>query len=74
MNPEIELLDEVWSTVKEHVNRKDQLAVAETIVRQFDEALNLDVGEMRAAAHDYDAVLRAAVISYYEIEDDEDEW
>lgn len=71
MSPELALLDEVWTTVKPHIQKKDRLEVAETILKMFDDHLSLDgIEDYR---NEFDSVMKAAVVSLYDYYEDEDE-
>jgi hypothetical protein len=74
MNNEIELIHETWNIVKPYVPKKDRVLVAECLLRLFDESINLDPALIREEAHDFDTALRAAVFSYYEFDEEEDEY
>lgn len=73
MTNEISLLYETWSQIQPYIPKKDRVTVAETLIRLFDESVDLDPSMMREEAHDFDSALRAAVISYYELDEEEDE-
>ena len=74
MSPEVVLLGEVWDAVKSFVPRKDRLQVAETVVRLFDD--NLDISDVETFINEYDSVLKTAVVSHFDLlleEDEEDD-
>lgn len=73
MNPETELLYNVWESVKPYISAKERLHVAEEIVRKFDELV--DISEVEDALNQFDSVMKAALISYFDfgLEDDEDD-
>lgn len=73
MSPEVALMTEVWDKVRSHIPAKERLAVAEELVRVFDE--NTDITEAEHELNEFDSILKAAVISHYDIglEEDEDE-
>lgn len=75
MSPELSLLAEIWAMVRPHVGRKEQLEVAEQIVRAFDEALG-GIDDADSYLDEFDSVLRAAFVSHYGIDDldEEDDW
>jgi CRISPR/Cas system CSM-associated protein Csm2 small subunit len=75
MSPELSLLSEVWTMVRPHVGRKEQLEVAEGLVRAFDEALG-GIDDADSYLDEFDSVLRAAFVSHYGIDDldEDDEW
>jgi len=75
MNPEIELLYNIWDSVKPYVSVKERLHVAEEIVRTFDD--QLDISEVEDNLNMFDSVMKAALISHFEFgleESDEDDW
>ncbi len=75
MNPEIELLYNIWDSVKPYVSVKERLHVAEEIVRTFDD--QLDISEVEDNINMFDSVMKAALISHFEfgLEDsDEADW
>tara|TARA_X000000950_G_scaffold242869_1_gene297571 strand:+ start:461 stop:697 length:237 start_codon:yes stop_codon:yes gene_type:complete len=77
MNPEIELLYNIWDSVKPYVSVKERLHVAEEIVRVFDD--QLDISQVEDNLNMFDSVMKAALVSHYEFglgddEDDEDDW
>ena len=75
MNPEIELLYNIWDKVKPYVSVKERLHVAEEIVRTFDD--QLDISEVEDNLNMFDSVMKAALISHFEFgleESDEDDW
>jgi|TARA_B100001057_G_C22368454_1_gene763632 hypothetical protein len=75
MNPEIELLYNIWDSVKPYVSVKERLHVAEEIVRTFDD--QLDISEVEDNINMFDSVMKAALISHFEFgleESDEDDW
>lgn len=75
MSPEISLLGELWDTVKPHISQKEQVEVAEAFLRLFDEHVGLD--DIDAYKHEFDPSLKAAIVSYYEdydSDDDDDEY
>jgi hypothetical protein len=76
MNPDIELLYNIWDSVKPYVAVKERLHVAEEIVRVFDD--QLDISEVEDNLNQFDSVMKAALISHYEFglddDDDEEDW
>jgi translation initiation factor RLI1 len=74
MNPEIELLYNIWDSVKPYVSIKERLHVAEEIVRVFDD--QLDISEVEDNLNQFDSVMKAALISQYEFgfDDDDEDW
>jgi|TARA_B110000483_G_C18148803_1_gene524556 hypothetical protein len=72
MSPEIALLSETWELVKTHVNTKDRLHVAESMLRLFEE--NIDIGDIDIYKNEFDKVMKTAIVTYFdEGVDDEDE-
>lgn len=73
MTPEIAVMTEIWDKVRSYIPAKDRLSVAEEIVRVFDE--NVDISGAEHELNELDTILKAAVITYYDIGlDDEDEF
>jgi len=76
MNPETELLYNIWDSVKPYVSVKERLHVAEEIVRVFDD--QLDISEVEDVLNQFDSVMKAALISHFDfgLEDDdgEEDW
>jgi len=75
MNPETELLYNVWDSIKPYISVKERLHVAEEIVRTFDDML--DISEVEDALNQFDSVIKTALISHFEFgleDDDEEDW
>ena len=77
MSPEVSLLGEVWDSVKTHIPRKERLLAAETIVRLFDD--HIDISDVESYVNEYDSVLKTAVVSHFDLlledeDEDEDDW
>lgn len=75
MNPELVLLVEVWDKFKTHIPKKDKLDVAESLVRLFDE--HVDIMDAEHELNELDASLKAAVVSHFDLgfaEEDDDEY
>ena len=76
MSPEIALLSETWELVKTHVNSKDRLHVAETMLRLFEE--NIDIQDIDIYKNEFDKVMKTAIVTYFDEggddEDDDDEY
>jgi hypothetical protein len=71
MSPELALLHDVWDTVKPHVQKKDRLDVADSMLRMFEEHLSLD--DIEVYKNDFDSVMKAAIASYFDYLDDDDD-
>ena len=71
MSPEIALLEEVWDTVKPYISKKEQVEIAEKILVLFDENLGLD--DIGIYKNDFDSAMKAALVSYFDDEDDYDD-
>ncbi len=74
MSPEVALLHEVWDSVRSHIAVKERLHEAERLLRIFDE--HIDLVDLQQNAHEFDKVMKAAIVSYYDDgydEDDEDD-
>jgi hypothetical protein len=79
MSPEVALLSESWEIVKPHIPSKDRLHVAESLLRIFDETL--DINEIHLYKNEFDKVMKTAIVTYYDdeglddVDEDEDgEW
>jgi hypothetical protein len=76
MNPEIALLIDTWDCVKSFIPAKERLHVAENIVRAFED--NLDISDAEANVNEFDSVMKAAIVSHFDIgfdeEEDVDDW
>lgn len=73
MSPEVSLLNEVWEIVRDHINKKDRVEVAEAILRTFDE--HVDVDDIEVYKNEFDGVMKTAIVSVYdEVDDDDDDW
>ena len=76
MNHDISFLHELWDSAKHFIPKKDKLQAAEVLVRVFDD--NADIGEIEESINEFDSLMRAAIVSHFEIssvdadEDDED--
>jgi hypothetical protein len=74
MNHDISFLHELWDSIKHFVPKKDKLQTAEQLVRVFDE--NADIGEIEDSLNEFDGIMRAAIVSHFEIssvDDDDDD-
>ena len=74
MNHDISFLHELWDSVKHFIPKKDKLQAAEVLVRVFDD--NADIGEIEENINEFDSLMRAAIVSHFEIrsvDDDEDD-
>lgn len=77
MSPEVVLLGEVWDSVKAFIPRKERLQAAETLVRLFDD--NVDISDVESFVNEYDSTLKTAVVSHFDLlledeDEDEDDW
>jgi len=74
MSPEIALLNETWDLVKSHVSSKEKLEVAETLLRLFEE--NIDISEIHIHSNEFDKVMKTAIVSYFDegVEDEDDDY
>jgi len=70
MSPEVALLHDVWDTVKSHVSKNASVELAEALLRCFDD--NVDIDDIVDDANEFDKVMKAAIVSYFEEFDDED--
>jgi hypothetical protein len=72
MNPEVALLLETWDSIKAYIPKKERLNIAEILVRTFDD--NIDVSEVEHHIMEFDAVMKAAIVSHFDLlEEDEDD-
>jgi hypothetical protein len=71
MSLETSLLGDVWDTVKPYIPKKEQLEVAESLLRLFDDAVGLD--DIDNYKNEFDATLKAAVVAHMGDSDDDDE-
>ena len=75
MSPEVALLHEVWDRMKGFVPQKERLRIAEEIVRIFDD--NIDISQFDEVINEFDSVMKAAIISHFDIgldDDEDDDW
>tara|TARA_Y100000287_G_C13962419_1_gene229335 strand:+ start:38 stop:274 length:237 start_codon:yes stop_codon:yes gene_type:complete len=73
MSPEVALLLDVWDTIKSQIPAKERLHVAEDLVRTFED--NVSMTDIEHNLNEFDATMKAAIVSHFEIglEEDEDE-
>ena len=74
MNTDVAFLHDLWEGLKPFIAKKERLSAAEALVREFDD--NLDISSAEDNIEEFDATLKAALISHLDIgfEDcDEDE-
>jgi len=74
MNPEVALMYEVWDNIKSTIPQKERLQVAESMVRTFDE--HVDISEVENNLNEFDTIMKTAIVSHFDIgleEEDEDE-
>ena len=74
MNPEVALMYEVWDNIKSTIPQKERLQVAESMVRTFDE--HVDISDVENSLNEFDTILKTAIVSHFDIgleEEDEDE-
>ena len=76
MSPEVALLLDVWDMIKSQVPAKERLHIAEDLVRTFED--NVSISEAEDHLNEFDAVMKAAIVSHFEIglgdEDEDDDW
>jgi hypothetical protein len=75
MSPEVALLLDTWDTIKSFIPAKERLHVAEEVIRTFDD--NVSISEVEDHLNEFDTVMKAAIVSHFDIglddgEDDED--
>ena len=75
MNHDVSFLHELWDSAKHFIPKKDKLQAAEVLVRVFDD--NTDIGEIEESINEFDGLMKAAIVSHFEISshdgEDEDE-
>jgi len=71
MSLETSLLGDVWDTVKPYIPKKEQMEVAESLLRLFDDAVGLD--DLETFKHEFDATLKAAMVAHLGDQDDDDD-
>ena len=71
MSPEVALLIDTWHCVKSFIPAKERLHVAENLVRTFED--NVDVSDAEANINEFDTVMKAAIVSHFDIGFDEEE-
>ena len=72
MSPEVALLSETWEIVKGQIARKEQIHVADALVRSFEEHLGIE--DVQDHLNEFDRVMRAAIVSYFDLADTEKDW
>lgn len=73
MSPEIALLNETWEIVRSNLPPKERVAIADALVRAFDEHVGMD--EISEYINEFDSAMKAALLDYYgEIEDEDEDW
>lgn len=75
MNPEVELLNETWDIVKDHIPRKERVTVAEELLRSFD--AHMDMSEIDVYKNEFDTSMKAAILAVAgeeEIDHDDEGW
>jgi hypothetical protein len=77
MSPEVALLNEVWEVVKQQLNKKDRVQVAEDILRCFQD--NVDMSDLDLYKNEFDSPMKTAILSLNDEwddleEDDEEDW
>ena len=71
MNPEVALLLETWDSIKSYLPKKERLNIAEILVRTFDD--NVDISEVESSIMEFDSIMKAAIVSHFDIGIEEDE-
>ena len=74
MSPEVALLYEVWDNLKSTLPQKERLRIAESMVRTFDE--HVDISDVENSLNEFDTIMKTAIVSHFDIgleEEDEDE-
>ena len=65
MNHDVSFLHELWDSAKHFIPKKDKLQAAEVLVRVFDD--NADIGEIEESINEFDGLMKAAIVSHFEI-------
>ena len=73
MSPEVALLLDAWDTIKSQIPAKERLHVVEDLVTTFED--NVSMTDIEHNLNEFDATMKAAIVSHFEIglEEDEDE-
>jgi|TARA_R110001592_G_scaffold77955_6_gene234282 hypothetical protein len=71
MSPETALLLDAWDTVKSFIPAKERLHVAEELVRTFED--NVSISDAEDNLNEFDTVMKAALVSHFDIGLDEEE-
>jgi hypothetical protein len=76
MSPEVALLYDTWDSIKTYIPKKERLHVAEELVRTFDD--NVDISEAEDNINSFDSVMKAALVSHFdigfEVDEDDEDW
>jgi hypothetical protein len=75
MSPEVALLLDTWDTIKSFIPAKERLHVAEELVRTFED--NVSISEAEDHINEFDQVMKAALVSHFDIgldDEDEEDW
>jgi hypothetical protein len=72
MSPEVSLFHDVWEIVKNHIHIKERVETAESLLTAFED--HIDLADLEFHKNEFDKWVKAAIISKYEDElDDEDD-
>lgn len=71
MNPDISFLHELWDGIKTFIPKKERLAIAEAIVRSFDDYADIEAIEDHL--NEFDTVMRTALKSHFDFYDEEED-
>lgn len=72
MSPEVALLLETWDIVKGQIAKKEQLHIAESLVRSFEDHIGID--DVQDHLNEFDRVMKAALVSHFDLGDDDKDW
>ncbi len=72
MSPEVALLLEAWDIVKGQIAKKEQLQIAESLVRSFEDHIGID--DVEDHLNEFDRVMKAALVSHFGLGDDDQDW
>lgn len=71
MSPEVALLHDLWDSIKSQITSKERLAVAEEMVRCFDEYV--DITDYGVDINEFDKTMKAALLSHFDDGEEEDD-
>lgn len=72
MSPEVALLLETWDIVKGQIAKKEQLHIAEALVRSFEDHIGID--DVEDHLNEFDRVMKAALVSHFDLGTEDQDW